>query len=409
MKVMWIGHGGLLFVSGKHKVLIDPYLSNSLRVVDRFFWRKTVIKSRLYALKPDVIAITSSQIDRNDPKSIRRLAHGPFWFLGKYNLFYRFSKYRPTILTSREAYDIDKKGINLRRLPFTAIEAGVEWSLGDMTIMAVPAVTSDLTAYGIIITDNTDGRKYYVASNTLYSQDLIDFLPKDIHASFLPIDGMFGSMNALDASRFAKSLSPKYAIPVQFGTLDRVKPKEFTYEGKVVPKIYKVIDFDEDGGVKVSNSGINIFYNEKKRRKKKAPKEKIKEEKEALTENAPPLLCEPKKAKGKTKKYIKPPKNKAPKSLQNVPPALKNVIAEGALALESEDVKESALALESEDATDNAPILVKAPSEAVDLPIKEDLLSTADLENEASDENTDHAAACEVKDERDTENSQENA
>ena len=279
MKVMWTGHGGLLFISGKHKLLIDPYLSNSLRMVDRFFWRKTVIKSRLYSIKPDVIAITSSQIDRNDLKSIKRISSGPFWFLGKFNLFYRVSRYRPTILASREAYDIGKKGLELRRSPFTVIESGVEWSLGDMTLLAVPAVTSDLTAFGLIITDNTDGKKYYVASNTLYSQDLIDFLPKDIYAAFIPIGGMFGSMNAIDASRFAKALNPKYAIPVQFGTIDRVKPSEFTYENKLIPKIYKIIDFDADGGATVSSSGINVFYNEKRRRKKKLPKELAKEAK----------------------------------------------------------------------------------------------------------------------------------
>ena len=295
MKVMWIGHGGLLFISGKHKVLIDPYLSNSLRAVDRFFWRKTTIKSRLYSLKPDVIAITSSQIDRNDLKSIRRLAHGPFWFLGKLNIFYRVSRYRPTILASREAYDIGTKGLNLRRSPFTAIEAGVEWTVGDMTILAVPAVTSDLTAFGLIITDNTNGRKYYVASNTLYCQDLIDFLPKDIYAAFIPIGGMFGSMNVFDASRFAKALNPKYAIPVQFGTLDRVKPEDFTYSGRIIPKMYKIIDFENDGGASVSSSGISFFYNEKRRHQKKMPKEITKE---ASTEQVA-LQSEPKAPKEK--------------------------------------------------------------------------------------------------------------
>lgn len=352
MKVMWIGHSGLLFISGKHKLLIDPYLSNSLRLVDRFFWRKTAIKSRLYSLKPDVIAITSSQIDRNDLKSIWRVSTGPFWFLGKYNLFYRISRYRPTILASREAYDIGKKGLNLRRSPFTVIEAGVEWSVGDMTILAVPAVTSDLTAFGLIITDNTDGRKYYVASNTLYSQDLIDFLPKDIYAAFIPIGGMFGSMNAIDASRFAKALNPKYAIPVQFGTIDRVKPDEFTYENKVVPKIYKIIDFDEDGGVSVSHSGLNIFYNEKRKRKKKLPKELAKE----LKEEKAPLLEAPKKLKTKSKKAQKPKKDEKEASQENALPPLENEIIDSE-ALISADEVQAVTAEISTKALDDAPAL----------------------------------------------------
>ena len=40
MKVMWIGHGGLLFVSGKHKILIDPYLSDSLRSANKKLRRR---------------------------------------------------------------------------------------------------------------------------------------------------------------------------------------------------------------------------------------------------------------------------------------------------------------------------------------------------------------------------------
>ncbi len=288
MKVMWIGHGGLLFISGKHKVLIDPYLSNSLRLVDKFFRRKTVIKSRLYSLKPDVVVVTSSQIDRNDLKTIRRVSSGPFWFLGKYNVFGRFSKYRPTILASRNAYEECRKGLNLRRSPFTAFESGVEWSLGDMTIKAVPAVTYDLTAFGLIITDNADGRKYYVASNTLYCEDLIECLPKDIYAAFIPIGGMFGSMNAIDASRFAKAINPEYAIPVQFGTLDSVKPEDFLANGRIIPKIYKVIDFDCEGAPAVSSSGVDFFYNEK-RPKQKKQKDEI-DVKEAEAQNPVPAL-----------------------------------------------------------------------------------------------------------------------
>ena len=269
MKVMWIGHGGLLFVSGKNKILIDPYLSNSLSLDDKFFRRRTRIKASLYALKPDVIITTSSQRDRADFKTIRRLSEGPFWFLGQYNIFGRFSKYRPTILASENAYS-KAKTLGLKHRPLTMFEPGCEWSLGDMTIKAVPAITSDFSAFGLIITDNEDGKKYYVASNTLYCEDLIKSLPTDIYCGFFPIGGIFGSMNAIDASRFAKALNPEYAVPVQFGTLDRVKPEQFIVGGRIIPKIYKVIDFNSPEGPTVSNSGISVFFNEKLSKRKRA-------------------------------------------------------------------------------------------------------------------------------------------
>ena len=267
---MWTGHGGLLFVSGKNKVLIDPYLSNTLRLVDWSFTRKKKIKRSLFALKPDVVAITSSQIDRNDWKTIIRIARGPFWFLGKFNFFYKFSKYRPTILSSKLSYWNNVKHLTyLKRSPFTMFKPGLEWSLGDMTIKAVTAITSDHSAFGLIITDNEDGKKYYVASNTLYSEELINSLPKDIFAAFIPIGGMFGSMNVIDASRFAKAIDAEYSVPVQFGTIDRVNPEEFIVGNRIIPKIYKVIDFNTPGGPTVSNNGINIFFNEKAKWKRK--------------------------------------------------------------------------------------------------------------------------------------------
>ncbi len=265
MKVMWIGHGGLLFVSGKNKVLVDPYLSNSLRQTDIFFRRRKRIKRRLFLLRPDVIVLSSSHPDRADLKTVSRVAEGPFSWLGPLNFF---NRYRPTILASEEAF---RKGIStwsLKGANFTMFEPGVEWSLGDMTIKAVNAYTDDYSAFGLIITDNEDGKKYYVASNTLYSDELIKSLPSDIFAAFIPIGGTFGSMNVIDASRFAKAINAEYAVPVQFGTLDRVKPEQFIVGGRIIPKIYKVIDFNAPGGPEVSKNGIDFFFNEKKSRNK---------------------------------------------------------------------------------------------------------------------------------------------
>ena len=40
MEIMWLGQGGLLFASGKKKILVDPYLSDSLRKIDRSLKRR---------------------------------------------------------------------------------------------------------------------------------------------------------------------------------------------------------------------------------------------------------------------------------------------------------------------------------------------------------------------------------
>ena len=46
MKHIWLGQGGLLLISGKLRIVIDPYLSNSMRSVDRTMKRKVKIKRR---------------------------------------------------------------------------------------------------------------------------------------------------------------------------------------------------------------------------------------------------------------------------------------------------------------------------------------------------------------------------
>lgn len=250
MKIMWIGHGGLLFISGRHKVLIDPYLSDSLKLVNRLFKRRMRIKRRLFYTKPDITVITSSHPDRCDFKTVKKLARGRVG-------------YTPTILACESAFKISKESWGLKRANITMFEKGLEWSLGDMTIKAVDAKTDDRSAFGVIITDNDTCKKYYVASNTLYSKELIDSLPNDLYAAFIPISGTFGSMNLLDAQRFAKELNAQYTVPVQFGTLDKTKAESFVCGGRILPKIYKIMDFDAENGVQLTNDGIDFFYNER--------------------------------------------------------------------------------------------------------------------------------------------------
>ena len=262
MKVMWIGHGGLLFVSGKHKILIDPYLSNSLRTINKKLRRRARISRKLFRIKPDAIVLTSSHPDRSDFKTVKKYAS-------------KWGKYTPTILACENSFKTISSAWMLKKSNPIMFEKGLEWSLGDLTIAGVGAKTDDRSAFGIIITDNEDGKKYYIASNTLYSEELINELPTDIFCAFLPISGTFGSMNAIDASRFAKKLNAQYNVPVQYGMFDKLKTDLFDVDGKVVPKIYRVIDFNADGESLFKNDGVNFFLNEKTPKRKRKKKSEL--------------------------------------------------------------------------------------------------------------------------------------
>lgn len=281
MKVMWIGHGGLLFVSGKHKIIIDPYLSDSLRTQNKQLRRRTRVKRKLFRIKPDAIVLTSAHPDRSDFKTIKKYAS-------------KWGKYTPTILCCENSFKTISSSWVLKKSNPIMFEKGLEWSLGDMTIVGVSAKTDDRSAFGVIITDNEDGKKYYVASNTLYSEELISELPDDIFCAFLPISGSFGSMNAIDAARFAKKLNAQYNVPVQYGMFDKLKADQFIVGGRVVPKIYKIIDFNLESESLFKNDGVDFFFNEKSPKKKKARKNEIDHDIDTVTVDIPilPLLTD---------------------------------------------------------------------------------------------------------------------
>ena len=257
MKIMWIGHGGLLFVSGKNKILIDPYLSNSLSLRDKTFRRKMSIKHKILGIKPDAIIITSSHPDRADLKTVKALLK-------------KKRKIKTDVLSCGSIFKTIIKSGGYKSANHVMLAPGCEWTVGDMIVKAVPAMTDDPTAFGVIITDNNDGKKYYVASNTLYSEELLDQLPDDLFASFVPIGGAFGSMNVHDAVRFSKRLNAEFTVPVLFGMFDKnQKADDFIVGGRVVPKIYKVIQFTLFPVQSIfANSGLDMFYNEKKTKDK---------------------------------------------------------------------------------------------------------------------------------------------
>ena len=70
MKTIWLGQGGLLIVSGKLKVVVDPYLSNSMRQVDKTMKRRLKVDKHFLKIKPDMIILTNSHPDHADMVTI---------------------------------------------------------------------------------------------------------------------------------------------------------------------------------------------------------------------------------------------------------------------------------------------------------------------------------------------------
>ncbi len=227
MKIIWLGQNGLLLVSGRNKILVDPYLSDSLRDVDIRMVRGWKINKKLYTVDPNVIVLTNSHMDHTDIVSLKN--------------YIEKNRIPITILCSESVFEIINSSEIVGRYNNVMLRHGSEWTHENLIIKSVPAMTDDKGAMGVVITDETDGKKYYIASDTLYNEAIFEALPKDIDTLFVPINGEDGSMNVYDAMRFAKVIDAVHSVPVHFGMFDDVDPKLFKCEGGVIPEIYKVI------------------------------------------------------------------------------------------------------------------------------------------------------------------------
>lgn len=250
MKILWLGQAGLLFVSGKTKIMIDPYLSDSLSKYNHEFARRLKVNKKLFKVKPDAIIITNSHSDHADADTIEKL------------LKKKKKKSDTTILSCKNVFN------ELVEIPIISqannimLEEGSEWTIDNLNICAVSAKTDDESAFGVIITDTTDNKKYYITGDTLYNKHIFKELPDDIFAMFLPINGKYGSMNIADAKRFALEVDSEYCVPIHFGMFDKIDAFEFNMFNAIVPKPYKIISFDESKDVPYRKQ-LDSRFNEK--------------------------------------------------------------------------------------------------------------------------------------------------
>lgn len=226
MKIIWIGQAGLLIETGELKILVDPYLSDSVAKVNPKNHRRIPVNNKVFDEKPDVILLTHDHLDHLDPETL--------------SVFFDTDKC-VTVLAPYNAWGKSRK--YGREHNYVIFNSGTVWTQGDITFTAVSAEHSDKTAVGCIIDD--EKRKIYITGDTLYNKKIFEDLPDDIYAVFLPINGVGNNMNIADAKKFVKKTGAKYAVPVHFGMFDNIDPHEFDVDNAVIPKLYEQINFGE--------------------------------------------------------------------------------------------------------------------------------------------------------------------
>lgn len=221
MKITWLGQAGLLFETNDTKIIIDPYLSDSIEKVNPKSKRNVPVDESFLKIKPDILILTHDHLDHTDPETISH---------------YINENTSVTVLASGGAWAIARKqGGNNNYVLFN--ESTV-WTHKNITFTAVRACHSDPMAIGVII--EAEGKTYYITGDTLYNKDIFKTLPKKIDYVFLPINGKGNNMNALDARKFCEKIKCK-AIPMHCGLFDNIDMNTFGYKNKVVPEFYKEI------------------------------------------------------------------------------------------------------------------------------------------------------------------------
>ena len=219
MKVTWLTQAGLLFENDKLKIMVDPYLSDSVGKISEAKHRRIPVEERFFDITPDVLIITHDHLDHLDPETLERLLD---------------TEKKITVLAPTNAY---RKLVSMGHgHNYVLLNPHSVWSEGNVTFYAVSAAHSDPTAAGYILDDGK--RTYYITGDTLYNfdviDDVLDLVEDGVDYLFLPINGVGNNMNAKDAADFAYELGAKHAIPLHYGLFDEIDPATFDFDNTVI-------------------------------------------------------------------------------------------------------------------------------------------------------------------------------
>lgn len=224
MKITFLGQGGLLFEKNGFKIMVDPYLSDSVEKINPKNYRRIKVDTSFFNIKPDVMIFTHNHLDHYDPETAEH------FITTESNIL---------VLSPKSVWDnVRKIGGNNNYVLF---DRHTRWTEKGITFTAVKAQHSDISPIGVVIDDGEN--KYYVTGDTLYNEEIFEDIPKDIYALFLPVNGVGNNMNAVDAALFAKKVNAKYNIPIHIGMFDDISPDMIDMENKVCAKAFEKINF----------------------------------------------------------------------------------------------------------------------------------------------------------------------
>jgi L-ascorbate metabolism protein UlaG (beta-lactamase superfamily) len=214
MKLTWLGQGGFLLESNGRRLLIDPYLSDSLAKSHGTF-RLIPPPMTIDQTMPDVVFITHDHLDHFDPETMVPL----------FNTFADCQLVGPQSVVEHGR----REGFAEERM--SCIAPGQSVEAAGYRLTATPAHHSDRFAVGLLI--DVEGHLLYVSGDTLHTPtlaaDVLALAPRAIDCVLICINGKLNNMDAACAAQVVAELRPSLAIPMHYGMFAKntVDPEEF--------------------------------------------------------------------------------------------------------------------------------------------------------------------------------------
>lgn len=242
----WLGQSGYLVLWQGEKILIDPYLSDSLTKKYAGTNKQHIRMSELVvnpALLTGIAAVTSSHnhTDHLDAETlIPVISNNP-------GIRFIIPEANRAFITGRIKCALD--------FP-TGLSDGESTTVGAFTFTGIPAKHNEIERdehgrpkfMGFVI--SFGNWNIYHSGDTLWFDGMVDLLkPFNIDVALLPINGddplrgVAGNLNSKEAAALGKAISARMVIPCHYDmfTFNTADPAEFAAEAQKIQQPYTVL------------------------------------------------------------------------------------------------------------------------------------------------------------------------
>lgn len=202
--VVWLGQGGFLFIVDKVRIVVDPYLSDSL--AKRGIPRMIPVPIKTEDLNPDYVLITHDHADHFDEETMCSLT----------------SLYPECIFIGPESVRNHYRNMHFNLTRFVLLNKWMEYEGTGFMVKAVPAYHTDIFSVGFII--NSQNKQIYITGDTLLDSNLIPELKptfrKNPDLLMVCINGKLGNMDDKEAVKLVEAINPSVTIPMHYGMFE---------------------------------------------------------------------------------------------------------------------------------------------------------------------------------------------